>query len=330
MSGRSGVRQIDRIEGLTMVAGGQRGDWVHFALMVAALGLAYAMPFELLILARAVLGPAHYTTEISWLHDRGYFLKRRSVAAVLAIVAVGVSLANYAPWSGFIIWAAFVVSAAAAATRSSRQTGLLRIAAGAHTTIMFVKSPALAVTGALLTTVVHASLFTLVFMGLGAWRTQSRVQAALIGAYIAAIALLVVFPPSEATAVVPVFADLTHRYFVSLGQPLGALFGIGDLSIDRVAGLFAFIYAYHYLNWFIKAEVIRWANIPPRRWVTIGVVYAASTGLYFYDFALGFSVVMALSFMHVILEFPLDALAVRQLGEVIAGSLFGGLRERRV
>ena len=306
-----------------MLAKAQRGDWIHFALMIAALGLAYAMPFELLILARAVLGPAHYTTEISWLHDRGYFLKRRSIAVVLTVVAVAVSLASYASLSGFLICAAFVVSAAAAATRSSRQTGLLLIAGSGLTAILFVKAPALAVTGGLLVTIVHATLFTLIFMALGAWRTQSRVQMALIGAYIAAFGLLVVFPPSEATMVIPVAADITHQYFASLGQPLGALFGIDDLSIDRMIGLFAFIYAYHYLNWFIKAEVIRWASIPPTRWIVIAVVCAASIGLYFYDFALGFSVVMALSFMHVILEFPLDALAARQLGEAVVRSVSG-------
>jgi hypothetical protein len=31
------------------------------------------------------------------------------------------------------------------------------------------------------------------------------------------------------------------------------------LQLDtRLTSLLAFIYTYHYLNWFIKAEVIRW------------------------------------------------------------------------
>jgi hypothetical protein len=304
-----------------MLAGTPRGDWAHFALMIAALSLAYVMPFELLILARAVLGPAHYTTEISWLHDRGYFLKRRYIAAALALAGVGAALIGNTSWFGFPIWAAFVVSAAAAATRSSRQTALLLIAAIGLTAIMFVRWPALAVMGALMATIVHASLFTLIFMGLGAWRAQSRIQATLTGTYVAAIALLVVFPPSE-TPVIPAFADVAHRYFGSIGQSFGQLFGTGEISLDRLIGLLAFIYTYHYLNWFIKAEVIRWANIPPMRWAVIGVVSVGSTGLYFYDFALGFSALLALSLMHVVLEFPLDALAVRQLGEAIAGSLF--------
>jgi hypothetical protein len=53
----------------------------------------------------------------------------------------------------------------------------------------------------------------------------------------------------------------------------------------------------------------------------IGTVSAASTGLYFYDYALGFSVLLALSLAHVVLEFPLNALAIRQLGEAASNDL---------
>src|SRR2546423_477488 len=57
-----------------------RVDVVHLGLMLSALGLAYLLPFELLLIAYAVLGPAHYLTEISWLHDRQYFLSTRRIA----------------------------------------------------------------------------------------------------------------------------------------------------------------------------------------------------------------------------------------------------------
>lgn len=46
----------------------RRADTVHLGLMLGALALAYVLPFELLLLSYAVLGPAHYFTEISWLH----------------------------------------------------------------------------------------------------------------------------------------------------------------------------------------------------------------------------------------------------------------------
>lgn len=311
-----------------MLRGTRRNDWAHLALMAAAFGLAYTVPFELLILTRAVLGPAHYTTEISWLHDRGYFLKRRDIAIGLAVVGAGAVLIDNGSWYGFAIWAAFVVSAAAAATRSSAQTTVLLIAATGLTAIMFVRWPAFSLIGGLLPTFIHASVFTMMFMALGAWRARSRFQATLVAAYAAALGLIVTFPPSE-TSVFPAFTYAAHQYIDGMGQLFGTLLGIDPVSFDRMVGLFAFVYTYHYLNWFMKAEVIRWANIPPRRWIIIGIVCVGSTGLYFYDFALGFSVVLVLSLMHVVLEFPLDAFAARQLAEMIAGSLSGNPERRQ-
>jgi hypothetical protein len=45
----------------------RRTDAVHLGLMLLALGMTYLVPFELLLLSYVILGPAHYTTEISWL-----------------------------------------------------------------------------------------------------------------------------------------------------------------------------------------------------------------------------------------------------------------------
>ena len=39
--------------------------------------------------------------------------------------------------------------------------------------------------------------------------------------------------------------------------------------------------------------------------------------MYFYDYAFGVSILLALSLLHVVLEFPLNALAVRQLGGAV-------------
>ena len=36
---------------------------------------AFIMPFEVFLFAYAFMGPLHYLTEISWLHDRQYFAK---------------------------------------------------------------------------------------------------------------------------------------------------------------------------------------------------------------------------------------------------------------
>ena len=59
-------------------------DAILSRLLLFAFAAAYLVPFELLLLSYVVLGPAHYFTEISWLHDRKYFLPHRGIALALA------------------------------------------------------------------------------------------------------------------------------------------------------------------------------------------------------------------------------------------------------
>ena len=51
----------------------ERINYVNIGLMFASAALACLMPFEAFLGAYAVLGPLHYLTQISWLHDRGYY-----------------------------------------------------------------------------------------------------------------------------------------------------------------------------------------------------------------------------------------------------------------
>jgi hypothetical protein len=52
-----------------------------------------------------------------------------------------------------------------------------------------------------------------------------------------------------------------------------------------------------------------------RRWAPIVVLAAsaASTALYFYNYAIGFMVLLLLSLMHILLEFPLNTISIRDL-----------------
>src|SRR5258707_3678650 len=95
-------------------------DAVHLGLMLSAVAVTYLVPFELLLLSYVILGPAHYLTEISWLHDRKYFLPHRGVPLGLAFVAVAAALIDNASWFGFVMLSAFVAFAlfASAATRA--------------------------------------------------------------------------------------------------------------------------------------------------------------------------------------------------------------------
>jgi hypothetical protein len=292
-------------------------DAIHMGLMFAALGITYLVPFELLLLSYVVLGPAHYFTEISWLHDRKYFLPHRSIPIALAVIAVIAALIDNASWFGFVMWMAFVVCALLTAATTPLQSTALVIIVIWLTGAMAMNGSSLAVLGILLPTLIHVSLFTLIFMVLGAVRSGSRMQALLVLLYLAAILILLVVPPSAETQI-PAFAKVAQEYFGNVAPALGRLLGIANVKLDtRLTSLLAFVYTYHYLNLFIKAEVIRWADISGTRLGLVVAASAASTALYFYDYTFGFTVLLALSLVHVVLEFPLNGLALRQLGAAV-------------
>ena len=93
---------------------------------------------------------------------------------------------------------------------------MLFIGAIALTAFMLASGASLAVLGILLPTLIHVSLFTLVFMALGAYRSGQKVQWVLIAIYLAAIALILIVPPTAAT-LVPSFAKAAHDYFANVG-----------------------------------------------------------------------------------------------------------------
>ena len=299
----------------------RRTDAFHFALMLAAVGLTYILPFELVLLSYVFLGPAHYLTEISWLHDRNYFLPHRGIALALIVVALAASFVQNPTWFGIVVWAAFIACAVLAGARTALQGMIVVMAAAAATAFLASSGPGFAIVGVLLPTLIHVSLFTLMFMVLGAMRARSPSQFGLVVVYLAAIILIMLIPPSSATTI-PALAELAQDSFGNVPQALGRALGMPDLKLDaRLTGLLSFVYTYHYLNWFIKAEVIRWADAPKSRLVLVAALSIGATAFYFYDYVLGFALLLSLSLTHVLLEFPLNSVSLRQLGGLAGESL---------
>jgi hypothetical protein len=298
----------------------RRAEILHLCLLLAALALSYLLPFELLVLSYAVLGPAHYLTEISWLHDRHYFLPHRGIAILLCLTALGAMFMADSFWLGVLVSFSFVLCAILAAAQTRlRAAAFLAVAAVSFAILCQLGLP-FGMAWVLVPTVVHVAVFTLLFMTVGALRSRSLAQLALVGIYLAAVLAILVLPPSRAT-VIPQLAAVGKEYFGDVAPALGSLFGNPRLPFDtRITGLLSFVYTYHYLNWFIKADVIRWTAVPKSRLAAIALVSAAATGLYFYNYAYGFTVLLLLSLIHVLLEFPLNSISMRQLG-AMAGEL---------
>src|SRR5436190_7509305 len=69
--------------------------------MLASAALACLLPFELFLLSYAVLGPLHYLTQISWLHDRGWFTTGKWDWIPLALFGVVALESAYGHWFGW-------------------------------------------------------------------------------------------------------------------------------------------------------------------------------------------------------------------------------------
>jgi hypothetical protein len=296
-----------------------RGDLVHLALLLGALAMSYVLPFELLLISYIVLGPAHYFTEISWLHDRKYFMPHRALAIAFALAALGGMFVPDTWWSGVLVWSCLAAAAIAALGLSARASAMLATLAAALTLVMALGGAPFVLIAVLLPTFIHVSIFTLIFMSLGAIRSRSVAQAFIVGAYLAAIAAILVVPPST-RMLIPEFARLGEYYFGPVAPQLGSLFGQPDLQFaGRVTGLLSFVYTYHYLNWFIKADVIRWARMPRGRLAAVAVLSVAATAFCFYNYTWGITVLLVVSLAHVLLEFPLDTIAIRELTGLVLG-----------
>ena len=78
-----------------------RINYLNIGLMLITAILAYYFPFETFLLAYAYLGPLHYLTEISWLHDRQYYAKGKWDNIALWIIGILLSYAAFAKDFGF-------------------------------------------------------------------------------------------------------------------------------------------------------------------------------------------------------------------------------------
>ncbi|MFZ5636119.1 MAG: hypothetical protein ACOY82_05975 [Pseudomonadota bacterium] len=316
-------------------------DRLNIALIAASALLALRWPFETLLLAYAVLGPLHYLTEISWLHDRDYFLPRRRdawplwlgglalIGAVIATSAADRSATQRAIENGalFVLFGFALVLVATPAWWKR----LLALAVLAPACLWLAREARFADSLAgYLPTVVHVYVFTGLFMLLGWLRRPGRDGALACTTYLVC-PLLCLLAPLAWSAPASGWAE---RAFLGTLSGINALIlddtGLGDTGLAvasdalvthpasvLVTRALAFAYLYHYLNWFSKVDLIGWAKIPPKRGATIVALWVFAVGFYFHDYALGFMLLLALSFLHVVLEFPLNHRAIRDIGAAL-------------
>ena len=336
-------------------------NYLNIGLMIASAALAFRWPFETFLFAYVLLGPLHYLTEISWLHDRHFFTRRRHDYLLLVAAALLVTVASFAPIpdlpTGTVValsFAAFATALVFVLTDSVSLRVLVPVAGLVVGGQLGAWSVLDNIFGVFLPTIIHVFIFTGLFILMGALRGRS-VSGLLSLAVFLAVAVLFAgahlapagYQASEyarsAYGVATVQRTFTTS-FMTLNYLLLTGLGLHDFGVQQttaeqfVAGInrylyahpvalslmafIAFAYLYHYLNWFSKTSVIRWNDISRTRLAVVIGVWIVSIGLFAYDYAVGFQWLFFLSLTHVLLEFPLNHVTFMAVGREI-GSLLG-------
>ncbi|MCB0756617.1 MAG: hypothetical protein KDB98_13535 [Flavobacteriales bacterium] len=322
---------------------------INIALIFLSLVLAVVMPFEMFLIAYAMLGPLHYLTEINWLNNKSYFTSSKwlwllaSLAFVLLITGPEViryfagtdfswlnTIESYAP---FTILMALYAGAIFALVKDPGKR-IIALAVGAFLAqLLFALPTALVALGILVPTVMHVFLFTALFMLYGAAKNRSGIGLLAVMILISCAVLIFFIDTTALSSSATAWAKEsfgTYRFEVVNNQVANVL-GIGNLHQDYFNGIgmkiqtfIAFAYIHHYLNWFAKTAVIGWHQglKGTRFWAIVGI-WLLLCSLFLVDYRLGFFCTISLSFLHVILEFPLNAHSLKGIAQELKALVKG-------
>ena len=300
--------------------------------MAGSCVLAFRFPFELFLFSYAVLGPLHYLTEISWLHDRKYFTeggaagkRKRAHQGWLALVAItmlalivgfisveGAGMEAKPKWEIAFFYLVFV--SAALVTIVGNRAKIPLLLGSIVLLALFATSRYYIILAFFLVTIIHVLIFTGSFVLFGALKGRSVSGMLSLVVFVAcAISFFVWFPEGS---VAGSYVRQSYRSFNALNAEMLRLSQLGSgttateiyespggLAIMR---LIAFSYTYHYLNWFSKTSIIKWHEVPRSRTVVMIALWLSALALYAANYDTGMAVLYFMSILHVMLEFPLN------------------------
>jgi hypothetical protein len=323
-------------------------DAANIGLMLFSCVLAFLLPFELFLFSYAVLGPLHYLTEIGWLHKKGYFTTGKydylflgvlSVLITLGYLGIAESLEGIATG---LVYLAFLMALVMIFIKDNT----LKVISGIlilFSALLFNKYTFFEVFFAVyLPTIIHVFLFTGLFILLGALKNKSLLGVLSLAVFAACTASFFLIPVGYSSLVPIQYIQKSFVGFIELNRQLINTLGLENLqefnaqtvgenarvifgtqSGFMVMRFIAFAYTYHYLNWFSKTSVIQWHKVPRKTLYIVIAVWIASVALYAYDYMVGLKWLFLISFLHVLLEFPLNYRSMMGIGQEIKGMLTG-------
>jgi hypothetical protein len=301
-------------------------DSVNAILIIMTAVAAFLWPFEVFLFAYAFFGPLHYLTEISWLEKRNFFVVNKYFVWFLVFIGVVLFILHLqifvvAPDVVFLLAAVLIAAAYMLALLYAAQWSLwqrrmiIGLVIGVMLGTLVLQSWAIFF-AILLPTVIHVSVFTLLFMIYGAQKSGQRMGYVNVYLYICATVALVYCTVEGNNYSLSAYITEAYRSFEGVNLQIMNLLNIGNADIqwsiyESAAGLsimrfIAFAYTYHYLNWFSKVNVINWYAIGQTRMVFVVCAWVGAVVLYIVNYQAGLFVLFFLSMVHVLLEFPLN------------------------
>lgn len=289
---------------------------INSGLMVLSALAAWLLPFEVFLISYAILGPLHYFTEISWLHDRQYFMPNKRYSAPLYGLTLAALIVTLIPSINFqgIVFIAFSFAILVALAPSPK---LLAPGLAIITVLSYWASQVpllILIFSILLPTLIHVCLFTAIFLLLGSLKNASQSGYFSCFVYLCCGTAVLLMPEqlhyqtSQST-----LESITS--FLNIAEHLNNILGREQLPDTLVAAFrfIAFVYTYHYLNWFSKTNILQWHRMSKQRIGLIASLWLASIALYAFDYKMGLLVLFFFSMLHVILEFPLNIQSITNL-----------------
>ncbi|MDE0965961.1 MAG: hypothetical protein OSB73_22780, partial [Candidatus Latescibacteria bacterium] len=171
-------------------------------------------------------------------------------------------------------------------------------------------------------TLVHVYIFTGAFILFGTLRSRSMSGWLSLAVFVLCGACFFVFDIPNWDYGATEYLRTSMGRLVRIPQEFIRVFGLSPEwdSVVNVMRFIAFAYTYHYLNWFSKTKVIRWHEIPRRRFIALVALYGLSVGVYAINYQWGISALFCLSLIHVFLEFPLNHKTFVGIGNHLRGA----------
>jgi len=187
-----------------------------------------------------------------------------------------------------------------------------------------------------LPTLVHVFLFTGAFILVGALKSNSSSGMLSILVFIGCAVSFFFILPNGAGYQISEYAKQSYEVsFRSLNEQIFRSFlqenNPGEASIYYsstgilITRFIAYAYTYHYLNWFSKTSIIKWHEVARPQLIAIFALWILAVVLYATNYKTGLMALYFLSFLHVVLEFPLNFQSFRQIGQEVGNRL--GLRK---